>query len=106
MLEVFFDIQGLVHFEFIPDGQTVGKETNIAILRHLRDAVKRKRHNLWQRQNWVLHHDNAPAHRSLLVSEFLAIPVFPQPSYSPDLAPADLYLLSKAKFVLKCSGLC
>ena len=31
----------------------------------------KKRHNLWPGQNWVLHHDNAPAHRSLMVSEFL-----------------------------------
>ncbi|KAJ4438976.1 hypothetical protein ANN_14930 [Periplaneta americana] len=54
--------------------------------------------------NWVVHHDNAPAHRSLLVSEFLAqykIPVLPQPLYSPDLAPADFYSFPKIKSLLK-----
>ncbi|KAJ4444572.1 hypothetical protein ANN_06367 [Periplaneta americana] len=84
----------LIHFDFIPEVRTVSKEAYVAILRGFRDAVRRRRPNLWQGQNWVLHHNNAPAHRSLLVSEFLAqhkIPVLPQPPYSPDLAPADFY---------------
>ena len=49
-----------------------------------------KRPNLRQGENWI-HHDNAPAHRSFLVSEFLAkkkkLPGLPP--YSPDLASAD-----------------
>ncbi|XP_069669499.1 organic solute transporter alpha-like protein [Periplaneta americana] len=71
MLEVFFDIQGLVNFEFIPKGRTVSKETHVPILRRLRDAVRRKRPNLWQGQNWVLHHDNTLAYRSLLVPKLV-----------------------------------
>ncbi|KAJ4432125.1 hypothetical protein ANN_20741 [Periplaneta americana] len=31
-----------IHFEFIPEGRTISKETYVAILRHLRDAVGRK----------------------------------------------------------------
>jgi histone-lysine N-methyltransferase SETMAR len=45
---------------------------------------------------WVLHHDNALSHASLLVRQFLAkqtMAVLPQPPYSPDLAPSDLFLL-------------
>ena len=45
--------------------------------------------------DWVLQHDNAPAHTALSIQEFLAkknIPVLPQPLYSPDLAPCDFYL--------------
>ncbi|KAJ4443454.1 hypothetical protein ANN_05123 [Periplaneta americana] len=74
------------------------------ILLRLRDTVRRRSLNLWQGQNWVLHHDNVPAYRSLLVSEFLAqhkIPVLPQPPYSPDLAASDFYLFSKVKSLLK-----
>ena len=40
--------------------------------------------------DWVLQHDNAPAHTALSIQEFLAkksIPVLPHPPYSPDLAP-------------------
>ena len=40
----------------------------------------------------MLHHDNAPAHASLLIRSYLAkhqTSVVPHSSYSPDLAPAD-----------------
>jgi len=52
----------------------------------------------------MLHHDNAPAHASLLIREFLAKQetiVVPQPPYSPDLAPADIFLFPKLKSTLK-----
>jgi hypothetical protein len=52
----------------------------------------------------VLHHDNAPAHSSFLVRNFLAkneTTIVPQPPYSPDLAPADFFLFSKLKCILK-----
>jgi hypothetical protein len=37
------------------------------------------------REEWILHHDNAPSHTSLVVQQFLAeksIPVITQPPYS------------------------
>jgi transposase len=52
----------------------------------------------------MLHHDNAPAHATLLIREFLTkheTPVDRQPPYSPDLAPADFFLFPKLKFSLK-----
>jgi transposase len=52
----------------------------------------------------LLHHDNAPAHASLLIRDFLAnmnTAVLPQPSYSPDLTPADFFLFPKLKSTLK-----
>jgi len=32
------------------------------VLARLRDAMRRKRLELWEKQTWMLHHDNAPAH--------------------------------------------
>ncbi|KAG5313395.1 MOS1T transposase, partial [Acromyrmex insinuator] len=55
-------------------------------------------------RNWLLHHDNAPAHTSLLVREFLAknnTLMMPQPPYSPDLAPCDFFLFPKLKRPMK-----
>jgi transposase len=52
----------------------------------------------------MLHHDNAPAHASLLIREFFTnheTTVVRQPPYSPDLAPADFFLFPKLKFSLK-----
>jgi hypothetical protein len=42
VFEVSFDVQGLVHYEFNPDGRIVNKEMCAEILRRLRDAVRRK----------------------------------------------------------------
>jgi hypothetical protein len=43
MLVALFDWQGVIHYEFIPHGQTVNKEFYVAVLKHLREAVCRKR---------------------------------------------------------------
>ena len=101
---VFFDWQGIIHHEFVPRGQTVNKEFYIAVLKHLGEAVRRKRPQLWTNQSRVLHHNNAPAHSSFLVRNFLAkneMTVVPQPPYSPDLSPLDFFLFPKLKSTLK-----
>ena len=57
--------------------------------------------------DWVLHHDNAPAHTALSIREFLVkknIPILPHPPYSPDLAPCYFYLLCKLKLKLEGSS--
>ncbi|UYV60861.1 hypothetical protein LAZ67_1002633 [Cordylochernes scorpioides] len=59
-------------------------------MRNLREAIRQKRPDLWKNKNWLLHHDNAPAHTSLLVRDLLAkhnTLMMPQPPYSPDLVP-------------------
>jgi hypothetical protein len=55
---------------------------------------------LWREQTWLLHHDNAPSHTSVLTQQFLAkygMAVIPHPPYSPYLSPFDLFLFSKMK---------
>ena len=39
----FFDIDGVVHHEFVPPGQTVSGHFYVHVLQRLRDAVRRKR---------------------------------------------------------------
>ncbi|UYV79202.1 hypothetical protein LAZ67_17001493 [Cordylochernes scorpioides] len=72
LLTVFFDCRGVVHHEFLPQGRTVNKEYYLQVMRNLREAIRQKRPDLWKNKNWLLHHDNAPAHTSLLVRDFLA----------------------------------
>ena len=60
--------------------------------------------DLVRKNNWLLHHDNAPAHTSLVVREFLAknsITLMEHPPYSPDLAPCDFYLFPKCKMLIR-----
>jgi len=104
MLVVFFDWNGIVLHEFVPRGQMVNKQLYQEVLAHLRDAVPRKRPELWENQTWMLHHDNAPAHASLLIRSYLEqhqTYVVPHPPYCPDLAPADFFLFLKLTTALK-----
>lgn len=104
LLTVFFDYHGVVHQEFLPYGRTVNKQYYLEVMRRLREAIRRKRPELWKNNSWLLHHDNAPAHSSLLVRDFLAknnTTIMPQPPYSPDLAPCDFFLFPKLKRPMK-----
>ena len=67
MLTVFFDHEGFVNHEYAPPGQTVTKDYYIEVLCWLRDAVRRKRQQIWASGDWHLHHDHSPAHSSSLV---------------------------------------
>jgi hypothetical protein len=54
--------------------------------------------------DWILDHDNAPAHKALSVKHFLAkksITEMEHTSYSLDLAPNDFCLFPKIKSALK-----
>lgn len=104
MLIVFFDINGIIMIDWVPEGQTVNQKYYKEVLIKLRERVRKKRPDLWKNGSWILHQDNAPAHNALSVKQFLAdkrIPVLDHPPYSPDLAPCDFYLFPKVKSSLK-----
>jgi hypothetical protein len=91
MLIVFSDIQGTVHKEFIPPGQTVNGKFYCEGLKRMRESIQHKCPDKWKKNNWFLYHDNAPTHTSLVVQKLLTsknITVIPHLPYSPDLAPA------------------
>ena len=103
MLICFFDQEGIVHREFFPPAMTVNADFYCDVLRKLRENVRRKRPQKWQNQN-LINHDNAPAHRSFRVSQFLAknnMTVILHPPHSPDLAPCDFFLFPKLKLWMK-----
>jgi len=104
MLVVLYDWKGIVHHEFVPCGQMVNKQFYQEVLARLRDAVRRKRLELWENQTCILHHDNVPAHLSLVIGSYLAkhqTSILPHPPYSLALAPADFFLFPKLKTTLK-----
>jgi len=75
----------------------------------LRIAVKRKRSEKWRTKSWGLLHNNAPAHRSILVREILAennIKTLQYPLYCPDLTACDFYLFPRMKLALKGRRFC
>jgi hypothetical protein len=104
ILYVLFDWKSIVNHEFVRLGQTVNRQLCQEVLARLRAAVRRKRPELCQNQTWMLHHDNAPARASLLISGYLAklpISVVFLPPYSPDLDATELFLFAKFKTTLK-----
>ena len=50
----------------------MNKERYSDVLRRLKDAVRRKRSEKWRTNSRFLLHDNAPAHRSVLIKDFFA----------------------------------
>jgi hypothetical protein len=52
----FFDHKGMVHYEFIAQGQTVNQQCYLDLLTKLRECVWRKRPRLWP-DKWILHHE-------------------------------------------------
>jgi predicted Abi (CAAX) family protease len=71
MLITLFDIQDVVHFEFIPQGQTLNQTYYLEILKWLHEVMPRKRPEL-RSKDWILLDDSAPAHNLLSFKHFLA----------------------------------
>ena len=93
-----------MHYDFTRRGQTINKYYYVEVLKRLRDAARRNRPRFGSSGDWLLHHDNAPAHSSNLVHQFLAkhkIVQLRQSLYSPDIAPCDFWMFPKLKMALK-----
>ena len=104
MLIVFFDAEGVIHREFVPEGQKVNAEFYGGVLDRLLKRIRRVRTAKFQSSEWFLLHDNAPSHNAAIVKKFLAkrnVAVLHHPPYSPDLASANYFLFPKLKFSLK-----
>ena len=69
ILICFFDSQGVVHKEFVPQLQTVNKEYYRDVFERLRKRVHCVRPEIVD--TWILHRDNAPSHNVISVKEFL-----------------------------------
>lgn len=90
MLICFYDSKGIIHREFVQSGQTVTAVFYLGVLRRLVSSIRRVRPEYRERGSWRLLHDNAPSHRSNLVTDFLTqngILTINHSPYSPDMAP-------------------
>ena len=74
--------------------ELIGKSVRLGLLvevfREFRKRFCRKRPALFKSGQWHFHHDNAPVHNSILVTDYLAkmgIKTVLQPPCSRDLAP-------------------
>ena len=94
MLVCFYDSKGIIHHEFVPEGQTVTGSFYLSVLEHQWKRIRRVRPEYSAPRRWFLLRDNAPVHRAV-VQEFLArkqVYVLHHPPYSPDLSPCYYFL--------------
>ena len=100
----FFDSTDIIYMHWVPTGQTVNKKYYVEVLREFRMRFRQKRPAILKSGQWLFHQDNAPVHKSILVTDYLSkmdIKTVPQPPYSPDLAPWDFFLFPKLKEKLR-----
>ena len=96
---IFFDNKGPVMQLPVLKGRTVKGEfyKNVVLKR-----LKKRRPNTGLKYLRLLH-DNTPAHKARIVTEFRQsekLNVLPHPPFSPDLASCDYFLFPKLKFHL------
>jgi hypothetical protein len=91
---------------FIPEGKTVNKEIHIDILRCLRDAVGRKRPEIWRTNSWLLRHHNDPANKSVFVKDFLLKNNVKTREHPPLIGFSWFYLFSGLEAALKGECFC
>ena len=109
MLITFFDQKGMVHYEFVPEGEIVNQHFYQQVLICLHNRVQCSWQELWSDKSWLLHHDNAPIHKAISVRQLLVKNSFwsktnnssLHPPYSPDLALCGFWLFPRLKVVMK-----
>jgi len=97
LLCCWWDAKGMLYFELLPQGRTVGALTYVNQLQKLAEAIREKRP---QRASVHLLHDNARAHVAKETQQKLATlgwDTVPHPPYSPDIAPSDYHLFRPLK---------
>jgi hypothetical protein len=73
------------------------------------NAFRMKRPEKWRTKSWILFHDNAPAHRYVVVTDFLAknyVTTFRHPPYPSEQAAGVFNLFRRLKTTLKGQRFC
>ena len=95
----FFDRRGIVHSAIVPSGQTVNQ---VFFIKKGSEKVIHMRPDIADK--WMLHHDNAPCHTALSITELFiskGIPVVPQPPIHLTWAPVTFYFFLNLKMSTK-----
>ena len=104
MLCIWWNFQGVIHFELVPNGCSINAELYsqqldrmYAALQLIYLAVINRRRALFLQDNAKPHTANRTKEK---IEELVGIELLPHPAYSPDLAPSDYHLFrSMAHFL-------
>ena len=100
---IFFDSKGpVLQIPVLKGSSVTGKFYRESVLTQLADFYQKRRPRTGVPGTKLLH-DNAPAHKSAMVQEYLkesGHDVLDHPPYSPDLSPCDFWLFPRLKEML------
>ena len=100
---IFFDSKGpVLQIPVLKGSSVTGKFYRESVFTKLVDLYQKRRPCTGVRSTKLLH-DNALAHRSATVQEYLkesGLDVLDHPPYSPDLSPCDFWLFPRLKEML------
>ena len=99
MCTVFWDRQGVLLVEFLPQGTTINSAVYCETLKKLRRAIQNKSRGMLSSTILMLH-DNARPHSAAQTQDFITSFKWEQmdhPPYSPDTAPSDYHLFLHLK---------
>ncbi len=103
ILIAVFDCHGLITKEWVATGQTVNVIYYCDIMCKLHKWIRKKRTELWK-NDFVIHHNNVPAHTAYILPDFLAknrSTCLEHSPYSPDLSPSNFFPFPEPKKVMK-----
>jgi len=98
LLVVFFDWQGIIHKEFVREGETVNAVYYKVVMKRLLNKIWCVRLGMCESGDRFLLHYNAPSHNAIIVEQFLVhqkVTVLDHPPHSPDLAPTITFCTQK-----------
>ncbi len=104
MMTLFFDCKGIILIDFLRPRDTIDSPQYCETLRKLKEALRRKRPELWKDRSFLLHHDNASPHTSDYTMKFIKkwnFNLLEHPPNSPDLAPCDFAIFPLLKSRLR-----
>ena len=110
MLRVWWNFEGVIHWESVPNGRAVDAEFYCQHLERLYENLRRRYSALVNRNRVLLQQGNATPHTAktsmIQRQELRGIRLLPQPAYIPDLAPSvyhffDPWLISCVEDISK-----
>jgi hypothetical protein len=95
MLFIWWNMEGIIHYELLERNLTITAERYCQQLLHLEEAIQQKRPG--RPHGVILQHDNARPHTANMTKAAihkLDWEILPHPSYTPDLVPSDYHLFT------------
>jgi len=73
MLVIFFNWQGVIHKEFVPEGETINAVYYKGVMERLLNRIRRVRPGMCESGDcWFRLHNNAPSNNATIIKQFLA----------------------------------